>query len=68
MHPETTAHKEFWRSIEALADPLQVEATAAGVHNSVEIERAFVEFTASAKGGGVMTAIQRRCATKQMSC
>jgi putative tryptophan/tyrosine transport system substrate-binding protein len=54
MHPETTAHKEFWRSIEALADPLQVEATAAGVHNSIEIERAFVEFTASAKGGGVI--------------
>jgi putative tryptophan/tyrosine transport system substrate-binding protein len=54
MHPETTAHQEFWRSIEALAGPLQVEATAAGVHNAIEIERAFVEFTESGRGGGVI--------------
>ena len=54
MHPETTAHKEFWRSIEASAGPLQVEAIAAGVHNAIEIERAFVEFTESGKGGGVI--------------
>lgn len=54
MHPETTAHSEFWRSIEALAGPLQVEAIAAGVHNAPEIERAFVEFTEGGKGGGVI--------------
>jgi putative ABC transport system substrate-binding protein len=54
MHPETSAHKEFWRSIEALAGPLQVEAIAAGVHNAIEIERAFVGFTEGGKGGGVI--------------
>lgn len=54
MHPETTAHKEFWRAIEALAAPLQVEVTAAGVHNAAEVERAFVEFTATGKAGGVI--------------
>src|SRR5438552_15787079 len=52
MHPETTIHKEFWRAIEDLAGPLHVEATAAGVHNAAEIERAFVEFTESGKSGG----------------
>ncbi len=54
MHPETTIHKEFWRAIEDLAGPLHVEATAAGVHNAAEIERAFVEFTESGKSGGVI--------------
>jgi putative ABC transport system substrate-binding protein len=54
MHPETTAHQEFWRAIEALAVPLQVELNAAGVHNAAEIERAFVEFTATGKAGGVI--------------
>jgi putative tryptophan/tyrosine transport system substrate-binding protein len=54
MHPETAAHKEFWRSIEVITSPLQVEAVAAGVHNAAEIERAFIEFTESEKGGGVI--------------
>jgi putative ABC transport system substrate-binding protein len=54
MHPETTAHKEFWRAIEVLAVPLRVEATAAGVHNAAEIERAFVEFTETGIAGGVI--------------
>jgi len=54
MHQETAAHKEFWRAIEALAVPLQVEATAAGVHNAAEIERAFAEFTETGRVGGVI--------------
>jgi putative ABC transport system substrate-binding protein len=54
MHPETAAHKEFWRAIEAMAGPLQVEITAAGVHNAAEIERAFLEFTSTGKTGGVI--------------
>ena len=54
MHPETTAHKEFWRAIEALSGPLQVKVTAAGVHNAAEIERAFIEFTATGEAGGVI--------------
>jgi putative ABC transport system substrate-binding protein len=51
MHPETAAHKEFWRAIEELADPLHIEAIAAGVHNAAEIERAMDEFAAKRDGG-----------------
>jgi putative tryptophan/tyrosine transport system substrate-binding protein len=54
MHPETTAHKEFWATIEQKAAPLGVEATAAGVHGPEEIERAFAAFTAGGQGGGVI--------------
>jgi putative ABC transport system substrate-binding protein len=51
MHPETAAHKEFWRAIEELAGPLHIEAIAAGVHNAAEIERAIAEFAAKRDGG-----------------
>ena len=51
MHPETAAHKEFWRAIEELAGPLHIEAIAAGVHNAAEIERAMDEFAAKRDGG-----------------
>jgi putative tryptophan/tyrosine transport system substrate-binding protein len=54
MHPETSAHKQFWRSIEDTAGPLQVEATAAGIHHPEDVERAFVEFTKDGQGGGVI--------------
>jgi len=53
MHPETTAHKEFWRSIEESAGPLHIETIPAGVHNSAEIERAIAEF-ATRRDGGVI--------------
>jgi putative ABC transport system substrate-binding protein len=51
MHPETAAHKEFWRTIDELAGPLQIEAIPAGVHNLAEIERAIAEFAKRRKGG-----------------
>jgi putative ABC transport system substrate-binding protein len=51
MHPETAAHKEFWRTIEELVGPLHIEAIAAGVHNAAEIERAMDEFAAKRDGG-----------------
>jgi putative ABC transport system substrate-binding protein len=51
MHPETTAHKEFSRSIEAVAGSLQVEIVPAGVHNAAEIERAIGDFAANRNGG-----------------
>jgi len=51
MHPETAAHKEFWRVIEELAGPLHIETIAAGVHNAAEIERAMDEFAAKRDGG-----------------
>jgi putative tryptophan/tyrosine transport system substrate-binding protein len=51
MHPETTAHKEFWRSIAEVAAPLHIEAVAAGVHNSAEIERAIAAFATGRDGG-----------------
>ena len=51
MHPETTAHKEFWRVIKQVADPLHIEAVPAGVHNAEEIERAVAEFGVNRQGG-----------------
>jgi putative ABC transport system substrate-binding protein len=54
MHPETTAHREFFGAIESLAEPLKVEVTAGGIHNSTEVERAFAEFAANGRGGGVI--------------
>ena len=51
MHPETTAHKEFWRKIEELAAPLHVEPISAGVHSPAEIERAIAEFSVRPNGG-----------------
>jgi len=54
LHPETTAHKEFFRAIESLAGPLKVEVTAGGIHNSTEVERAFADFAASGTGGGII--------------
>src|SRR3954469_53350 len=54
MHPETVAHQEFWRAIEEKAGPLQVEATAGGVHGAAEIERAFAAFSADGQSGGVI--------------
>ena len=51
MHPETSAHKEFWRTIEPVAGTLHIEATPAGVHNAAEIERAVAEFGANGHGG-----------------
>jgi putative ABC transport system substrate-binding protein len=53
MHPETTAHKEFWQNIETSAGPLHIETVAAGVHDSAEIERAIAEF-ATRRDGGVI--------------
>ncbi|WP_271617934.1 ABC transporter substrate-binding protein [Bradyrhizobium sp. CCBAU 51745] len=54
MHPETAAHKEFFGAIESLAGPLKIQVTAAGIHNSAEVERAFAEFIASGSRGGVI--------------
>jgi putative ABC transport system substrate-binding protein len=51
MHPETAAHKEFWRAIEQVAGPLHIEAMPAGVHNAAEIERTMAEFAAKGDGG-----------------
>jgi ABC-type uncharacterized transport system substrate-binding protein len=54
MHPETTAHKEFWGAIAQKAPAMGVEAIAAGVHQADEVERAFASFTADGQGGGVI--------------
>jgi len=53
MHPETNAHKEFSRAIEAVAGSLQVQIVPAGVHNAAEIERSIAEF-ATRRDGGVI--------------
>jgi putative ABC transport system substrate-binding protein len=54
MHPETTAHKEFFRSIESLARPLKVDVNGSGIHNSADVEHALAEFAANGSGGGVI--------------
>lgn len=54
MHPETTAHREFFQAIESLAGPLKVQVTAGGIHNSNEVERAFAEFVTNGSGGGII--------------
>src|SRR4029079_15402098 len=54
LHPETTAHKEFFRAIEGLAGPLKIEVTAAGIHNSTEVESALAEFAANGSGVGII--------------
>src|SRR4051812_22911156 len=54
MHPETTAHREFWGALEEKAALLGDEAIAAGVHQAAEVENAFAAFTASGQGGGVI--------------
>jgi putative ABC transport system substrate-binding protein len=51
MHPETNAHKEFSRAIEAVAGSLHVEIVPAGVHSAAEIERSIAEFAAGRDGG-----------------
>jgi putative ABC transport system substrate-binding protein len=51
MHPETAAHKEFWRTIDELAGLLHIEAVPAGVHNAAEIESAVAEFGVIRQGG-----------------
>ncbi len=51
MHPETSAHKEFWRAIEQVAELLHIEAVPASVHNAAEIERAVAEFGVNRQGG-----------------
>jgi putative ABC transport system substrate-binding protein len=54
MHPETTAHQEFFRTIESSGGPLRIEVTAGAIHNSAEVEVAFAEFVAKGSGGGVI--------------
>ena len=51
MHADTSAHQQFWRTIEQVAGPLHVEAIPAAVHNAAEIERAIAEFGADRQGG-----------------
>jgi putative ABC transport system substrate-binding protein len=54
LQPETPVHQAFWRSIQTGAPVLAIEATGAGVHNAVEIERAISEFAANGGGGLVV--------------
>jgi putative tryptophan/tyrosine transport system substrate-binding protein len=46
MHPETPIHQAFWRSFAAAAPRFGVEATAGGVHDAAQIERAISSFAA----------------------
>jgi putative tryptophan/tyrosine transport system substrate-binding protein len=51
MHPETPVHTALWQTIKASAATLNMEATASGVHDAAEIERAISDFAAAPNGG-----------------
>jgi putative ABC transport system substrate-binding protein len=51
MHPETAAHIAFWQTINASAATFNMEATASGVHDAAEIERAISDFATGPNGG-----------------
>jgi putative ABC transport system substrate-binding protein len=51
LHQETAANVAFLRAAEAAAPPLQINVTAAGVHNTAEIEQAIVTFAQEPNGG-----------------
>jgi putative ABC transport system substrate-binding protein len=51
MHPETPIHQAFWRSAQSAAPRFGIEATAGGVHDAAEVERAITSFAAGSNGG-----------------
>jgi putative ABC transport system substrate-binding protein len=51
FHPETPIHQAFWRSLQEAAPRFGVEATAGGVHDAAEIERAVSSFATSENRG-----------------
>jgi putative ABC transport system substrate-binding protein len=51
LHQETAANVAFLRAAEAAAPSLQINVTAAGVHNATEIEQAVVTFAQEPDGG-----------------
>jgi putative ABC transport system substrate-binding protein len=51
LHQETAANVAFLRAAEAAAPSLQINVTAAGVHNTAEIEQAIVTFAQEPNGG-----------------
>ena len=51
LHPETPAHLAMLRAIQAVASPVGVTLTIAGVHNAAEIELALTAFAAEPNGG-----------------
>jgi putative tryptophan/tyrosine transport system substrate-binding protein len=55
LHPETPVNQAFWRSIQTGAPVLGVEATAAGVHDAIELEHAISAFAAN--GGGALVVL-----------
>jgi len=51
LHPETPVHNAFWKSIEAAAPRLAVQATPGGVHDAPEIERKISSFAVNGNAG-----------------
>jgi len=51
LNPEQIPQAWMWRAIEAVAPSFRVQLTAAGVHDSAEIERAIDTFARESNGG-----------------
>jgi putative ABC transport system substrate-binding protein len=51
MHPETPIHQAMWRSVEAAASRLGLEANPGGVHDAGEIARSMLSFAIEKDGG-----------------
>ena len=51
LNPETPVHQAFWRSVEAAAQRLGVEAIAGPVHDAAEIENAVTAFAVKGNSG-----------------
>ena len=51
LNPEQTPQAWMWRAIETVAPSFRVQLTAAGVHDSAEIERAIDTFARESNGG-----------------
>jgi putative ABC transport system substrate-binding protein len=54
FYPETPAYVALWHWVEAAAAPVAIKASAAGVHDAGEIERAITTFASQANGGLVV--------------
>jgi putative ABC transport system substrate-binding protein len=51
LHPETAAHRAFFRSIESAAETIGIAAVSAGIRDAVDIEQAINSFAEQPDGG-----------------
>jgi putative ABC transport system substrate-binding protein len=54
IHPETAAHRSFWREAAAVAPMFGIDAVATPIHDAAEIERGVATLAAGVNGGLVV--------------